>query len=165
MIFILLYLGNPVPSLFISSSRSQAQECIVEKAISDNRSPTITAKLAKNLAESYERCSAMINALDESVPPKCRKDWSRVASIKKSYYCSLVNYFMALDNANEMKFGITVAHFKLAQTEIEEAWRVAKTFTDSIEPQLGQGMIATIQCARELIVNGYIFLILFVLDH
>lgn len=76
--------------------------------------------------------------------------------IKKSYYSSLVNYFLALDNANEMKFGIAVAHFKLAQADIEEAWRVAKTFTDSIEPQLGQSMIATIQFAREIIVNGYV---------
>ncbi|VUZ57207.1 unnamed protein product [Hymenolepis diminuta] len=133
---------------------SQAQECIAEKAIADKRSPSITAKLVKNLAESYERCAAMVSVLDESVPPKFRKDWSRVILIKKSYYSSLVNYFLALDNANEMKFGITVAHYKLAQTDIEEAWRVAKTFTDSIEPQLGQSMIATIQFAREIIVKG-----------
>ncbi|KAM7537708.1 hypothetical protein Aperf_G00000077665 [Anoplocephala perfoliata] len=133
---------------------SQAQECIVEKAITDKRSPSITAKLVKYLAESYERCVAMVNALDDSVPAKFRKDWSRLTSIKKSYYCSLVNYFLAIDNANEMKFGVSVAHFKLAQADIEEAWRVAKTFTDSMDHQLGQAMSATIQFARELIVNG-----------
>lgn len=66
-----------------------------------------------------------------------------------------MNYFLAIDNANEMKFGVSVAHFKLAQADIEEAWRVAKTLTDSMDHQLGQAMIATIQFARELIVNGY----------
>lgn len=79
-----------------------------------------------------------------------------MTTIKRFFYASLVNYFLALDNANEMKFGVTVAHFKLAQTDIEEAWRVAKSFTDSMEPQLGQGMISTIQMAREIIVNGYV---------
>lgn len=39
----------------------------------DKRSPSITAKLVKNLAESYERCAAMVNALDDSVPAKFRK--------------------------------------------------------------------------------------------
>lgn len=45
----------------------------MEKAIADKRSPGITAKLVQHLAESYERCAAMVNAVDESVPSKFRK--------------------------------------------------------------------------------------------
>lgn len=61
---------------------------------------------------------------------------------------------MAIDNAAEMKFGISVAYFKSAQSSIEEAWRVAKTLTDAVEPQMAQSMISTIQFVREIIVNG-----------
>ncbi|KAH9283422.1 Tyrosine-protein phosphatase non-receptor type 23 [Echinococcus granulosus] len=135
-------------------SLNQAQECIVEKSITDNRPPNITAKLSKCLAESYGRCLSMVNSLGDNVPLRFRKDWTRILSIKKSYYASLVDFFLASDNAAEMKFGISVAHFKLAQSSIEDAWRVAKTLTDAMEPQMAQGMINTIQIVREIIVNG-----------
>ncbi|KAL5110881.1 Protein Malvolio [Taenia crassiceps] len=135
-------------------SLNQAQECIVEKSISDNRPPNITAKLSKYLAESYDRCLSMVNALCDSVPVRFLKDWTRILSVKKSYYASLVDFFIASDNAAEMKFGISVAHFKLAQSSIEEAWRIAKTLTDAMEPLMAQSMINTIQFVREIIVNS-----------
>ena len=64
-----------------------------------------------------------------------------------------MDFFLASYNSNEMKFGISVSHFKLAQSSIEEAWGVAKTFTDASEPQIGQAMISTIKCVRELIIT------------
>ncbi|CDS41775.1 tyrosine protein phosphatase non receptor type [Echinococcus multilocularis] len=134
-------------------SLNQSQECIVEKSIADNRPPNITAKLSKYLAESYGRCLSMVNSLGDNVPIRFRKDWTRILSIKKSYYASLVDFFLASDNAAEMKFGISVAHFKLAQSSIEDAWRVAKTLTDAMEPQMAQGMINTIKIVREIIAN------------
>ncbi|VDM17271.1 unnamed protein product [Hydatigera taeniaeformis] len=140
--------------LYSIISLNQAQECIVEKSIADSRPPNITAKLSKYLAESYDRCFSMANALGDSIPPRFRKDWTRVLSVKKSYYASLVDFFVASDNAAEMKFGISVAHYKSAQSNIEEAWRVAKTLTDSMEPQTAQNMINTIQFVRELIISS-----------
>ncbi|KAH8849371.1 Tyrosine-protein phosphatase non-receptor type 23 [Schistosoma japonicum] len=127
-------LNNDLMLLFGSIMLVQAQECVVEKSILDNRPANVTAKLTQYIVDVYEDVSAQLLASESNnkiILPKFCKDWYRRCQIKTSFYSALVAYYAGINEEENKAYGKAIAWFQLANNHIEDCKTTAKSFKDS----------------------------------
>ncbi|KAH9596931.1 Tyrosine-protein phosphatase non-receptor type 23 [Schistosoma haematobium] len=120
--------------LFGSLMLAQAQECVVEKSILDNRPANVTAKLSQYIMEVYENIGAQLLGFDSNdklVLPKYSKEWRRRCQIKTNFYSSLTAYYAGINEEENKVYGKAIAWFQLANNHMEECKTNAKNFKDS----------------------------------
>ncbi|VDP39426.1 unnamed protein product [Schistosoma margrebowiei] len=113
---------------------AQAQECVVEKSILDNRPANVTAKLSQYIMEVYENIGAQLlgfESNDKLVLPKYSKEWRRRCQIKTSFYSSLTAYYAGINEEENKVYGKAIAWFQLANNHMEDCKTNAKNFKDS----------------------------------
>ncbi|CAH8468833.1 unnamed protein product, partial [Schistosoma turkestanicum] len=127
-------LNNDLMLLFGSLMLVQAQECVVEKSILDNRPANVTAKLSQYIMEIYENIGAQLlgfESSDKIVPQKYYKEWRRRCQIKTSFYSSIMAYYAGLNEEENKVYGKAIAWFTLANNHMEDCKTNAKSFKDS----------------------------------
>ncbi|XP_018645527.1 LOW QUALITY PROTEIN: pcd6 interacting protein-related [Schistosoma mansoni] len=145
--------------LFGSLMLAQAQECVVEKSILDNRPANVTAKLSQYIMEVYENVGAQLlgfESNDKIVLPKYSKEWRRRCQIKTSFYSSLTAYYAGINEEENKVYGKAIAWFKLANNRMEDCKTNAKNFKDSDNSSMmtsGGTYRASATYAGELISN------------
>ncbi|CAH8430165.1 unnamed protein product [Schistosoma rodhaini] len=120
--------------LFGSLMLAQAQECVVEKSILDNRPANVTAKLSQYIMEVYENVGAQLlgfESNDKIVLPKYSKEWRRRCQIKTNFYSSLTAYYAGINEEENKVYGKAIAWFQLANNCMEDCKTNAKNFKDS----------------------------------
>ena len=148
-------LSHDLLSFMYQVSIAQAQECILDKSISDKRKPSIIAKVAAQVVEYYNtallglltgQLTESATSVVEVVGSKLFKDWKRFVEIKISYYSAVTNLYMGIaceDSTDplflESKGGERVAwtltamdRIKEAEKEVEKMDRVDIMMKDSI---------------------------------
>jgi len=131
---IVIFLGIP-PDLYRFMkliSFAQAQECILEKSMLDNRKASITVKIAVQTADYYSQALKILNSTDNDKPlvemigSKTRKKWEGYLKFKMSYYGSIALLFQGQQAEELKKMGERVAFYQAAFDKLEQAKSLAK---------------------------------------
>lgn len=101
-------------------SLAQAQECILEKSMLDNRKPTIVAKVAKQIVDYYSLALRTLeppsdeSPLAEAVGSKIYKSWKNYVKFKRSYHHAVTYLYQGLAAEEQQKMGERVAFYNSA---------------------------------------------------
>ncbi|XP_011638126.1 tyrosine-protein phosphatase non-receptor type 23 [Pogonomyrmex barbatus] len=107
---------------------AQAQECILEKSMLDNRKPTIVAKVAKQIVDYFtmalitlEQGGAEDGTISDTVGNKIYKSWKRYVKFKKAYHMAVTYLYQGLAAEEQRKMGERVAFYNAALASLNEA--------------------------------------------
>ncbi|XP_033207497.1 tyrosine-protein phosphatase non-receptor type 23 isoform X2 [Belonocnema kinseyi] len=106
---------------------AQAQECILEKSMLDNRKPSIVAKVARQIVDYYD---IAFNTLEnggsedavvcETVGAPIYKIWKRYVKFKRAYHLSVTQLYQGLAAEEQRKMGERVAFYNASLTSLNE---------------------------------------------
>ncbi|CAL1535665.1 unnamed protein product [Lymnaea stagnalis] len=107
---------------------AQAQECILEKSMIDNRKNSITAKVAAKVVEFYKDTCTLIDQADQKqqINSRMHKEWSKRLIMKSAFYQSITYYFLGRDAEEAEKPGECLAYYTAARDELNKAIQLAK---------------------------------------
>uniref|UniRef100_A0A914XZ19 BRO1 domain-containing protein n=1 Tax=Panagrolaimus superbus TaxID=310955 RepID=A0A914XZ19_9BILA len=106
----------------------QAQECLIEKAIFDNRTNVIVSKLARYAAETYFELKIRLDqdTLSDYILNSKLKTWKRLCEAKAHFYEAIKRYYLGQQCCEDEKHGESVAHLAAALEQIKEAQKVVQ---------------------------------------
>ena len=129
-------MSHDMLSFFVQVMLSQAQECILEKSMLDNRKPSIVAKVAAQVVEYYSSSLLMLlqsavntnssHTIVDIVGSKLYKEWKKFIELKVAYYNSICALYMGDLAQEQQKMGERVAWFESAEVKLNEAIKLAK---------------------------------------
>ncbi|XP_012266212.2 tyrosine-protein phosphatase non-receptor type 23 isoform X2 [Athalia rosae] len=106
---------------------AQAQECILEKSMLDNRKATIVAKVATQIVDYY---NLALNTLEQggnddgsvadTVGSKIFKNWKRYVRFKKLYYLAVSQLYQGQAAEEQQKMGERVAFYNASLATLNE---------------------------------------------
>lgn len=113
---------------------AQAQECVLEKAAVDHKSPALQARLAKQIALFYDECSRLLT--NKPLSDHFDKSWQAHATVKSLLYhleADLQNAF-ALRTEDDLK-GVAneISRLKAAASIIASAKKEAKNASKELQ--------------------------------
>ncbi|XP_017769323.1 PREDICTED: tyrosine-protein phosphatase non-receptor type 23 [Nicrophorus vespilloides] len=117
---------------------AQAQECILEKSLLDNRKATIIAKIAVQLAEYYNRALQLFfqhRGFDGIVVDNFpnNKYITQYLQFKILYHRSIALLYQGQQAEEQQKMGERVAFYQAALETLEEARKVAEKISSSYQ--------------------------------
>ena len=127
-------MSNDVLQFFVQIMLAQAQECILDKSLLDNRKPSIVAKVAAQVMDYYKCAITMLlqgatssqSSLIDVIGSKLFKEWKKMVEFKQIYYHSIASLYMGNFAESQQKNGERVSWFELADSKIKEAIKLAK---------------------------------------
>lgn len=129
-------LSNDVLLFFVQIMLAQAQECVLDKSLLDNRKPVIVAKVASQVVDYYKSAISMLqqgamntssqSSIIEVIGSKLFKEWKKMVEFKLIYYNSIGALYMGNLCEAQQKLGERVSWFELADSKIKEAIKLAK---------------------------------------
>ncbi|GFT54198.1 tyrosine-protein phosphatase non-receptor type 23 [Nephila pilipes] len=128
-------MSHDLLTFFINIMLAQAQECILEKSMLDNRKSSITAKIAAQVVDYY-KCAVGImvsgspstdtGSILDIIGSKIFKSWKKFIEFKMAYYTSISHLYMGNQAEENEKWGERVAWFQSAFDHLSEAFKSAK---------------------------------------
>lgn len=107
---------------------AQAQECILEKSMLDNRKPTIVAKVARQIVDYFNLALATLEqggsedgTISDTVGTKIYKSWKYYLKFKKAYHLAVTYLYQGLAAEEQRKMGERVAFYNAALASLNEA--------------------------------------------
>lgn len=113
-------------------SFAQAQECILEKSLADNRKAGIVAKVTAQIIMYYNSALASLmldgneGRFAEFVENKVFKKWKRYVRFKISYLSSILLLYQGQQAEEQQKMGERVTLYQAAFDKLEEAKKESK---------------------------------------
>ncbi|XP_062841796.1 tyrosine-protein phosphatase non-receptor type 23b [Trichomycterus rosablanca] len=120
-------------SINISLMMAQAQECLLEKTLLDNRKSSLIARICAQVCDYYRDC---VRALDSSEWTSGKKDWRKLIQMKISYFSAVKHLHMGKQSEEQQKFGEAVAYFQHSLNRLNEAIKLSKGQPDSVQDAL-----------------------------
>ncbi|XP_053386604.1 tyrosine-protein phosphatase non-receptor type 23-like [Mercenaria mercenaria] len=117
---------------------AQAQECILEKSMTDSRKSTITAKVAAQIVEFYRTSMKHLDVcnLQELISSKRYKDWKKKIDIKILFYTCITNFYMGRQSEDQQKHGQCLAYYTISLEKLTECEKLAKNEGVEIQDSL-----------------------------
>ncbi|KAL4217444.1 Tyrosine-protein phosphatase non-receptor type 23 [Mactra antiquata] len=117
---------------------AQAQECILEKSMTDSRKSTITSKVSAQIVEFYMTSLKHLDVCNshEFISSKRYKDWKKRIDIKILFYTCITNFYMGCQSEEQQKHGQCLAYFTHALEKLTECEKLAKNETVEIQDSL-----------------------------
>jgi tyrosine-protein phosphatase non-receptor type 23 len=112
---------------------AQAQECVLEKSIVDQRKPLIIARVAAQVVDYYGNVLALLmqsslsqqsDSLHELLGSKQFKEWKEFTEFKVSYYSAVTSLFMG--NSTDIAIGHRIAWYNAAAEKVKVALKLTK---------------------------------------
>ncbi|XP_026668804.1 tyrosine-protein phosphatase non-receptor type 23 isoform X2 [Ceratina calcarata] len=107
---------------------AQAQECILEKSMLDNRKPSIVAKVARQIVDYFnlalitlEQGGSEDGTISDTVGTKIYKSWKVYLKFKKAYHLAVTYLYQGLAAEEQRKMGERVAFYNSALASLNEA--------------------------------------------
>lgn len=122
--------GDLCPEILIfmqQISFAQAQECILEKSLIDNRKSMIVAKVTAQIIEYYNTSLAALltggddGIVSEVVGSKLFKEWKQYVQFKVQYMTCILLLYQGQHAEEQQKMGERVALYQTAFDRLEEA--------------------------------------------
>lgn len=113
-------------------SFGQAQECILEKSLADNRKAAIIAKVTAQVISFYNAALSALFSQNEDgtiqdlVGSKLYKEWLKYIKFKTSYLSSILFLYQGMNSEEQRKMGERVALYNAACEKLEEAKKESK---------------------------------------
>ncbi|CAG9825233.1 unnamed protein product [Phaedon cochleariae] len=128
---------------FQQVSLAQAQECILEKSMLDNRKATIIAKVAVQVHQYYRQSLSILeSASDDLFRDKTYKEWIKHLQFKLAYYKCISLLYQGQQAEEQQKMGERVAFYQLACEQLEEAKRWANSLKNQ-QSEIQEGLAFT----------------------
>jgi len=118
-------LGKECCNMLVWLMLAQAQECVYQKALADQKSASVLAKLAKQVSAYYEEVSKALGAAP--LNGHVDKTWAPNVAVKVATFSADAFFRSALAYKAEQKIGCEIARLKQAMARILEAKRVCRT--------------------------------------
>ncbi|CAM9685743.1 unnamed protein product [Lampetra planeri] len=126
-------------NLYITLMLGQAQECLLEKSMLDNRKSFLIARISAQVAEYYkEACHFLENHEVSSLLGREQKEWKKQIQVKISYFSCIANLYMGKQADEQQKYGERLAFYQSALDKLNEAVKCAKgqqdpTFNEALQ--------------------------------
>ncbi|MGH0130712.1 UNVERIFIED_CONTAM: hypothetical protein FKN15_026560 [Acipenser sinensis] len=133
-------MSHQIINLNINLMLGQAQECLLEKSMLDNRKSFLVARISAQVVDYYkEACRAMENLETASLLGKIQKDWKKLVQIKIYYFAAIAHVgdlqlcceerqlHMGKQAEEQQKYGEQLAYLQSALDKLNEAVKLAKT--------------------------------------
>lgn len=111
---------------------AQAQECIMEKSLVDNRKAITIAKVTAQIVSYYNSAMAVLlstvdgESISDVVGNKTLKAWKRYVKFKISYLTAILLLYQGQQSEDAQKMGDRVTYYQAANEKIEEAKKESK---------------------------------------
>ncbi|KAM9806775.1 tyrosine-protein phosphatase non-receptor type 23 isoform 2-T2 [Syngnathus typhle] len=130
-------MSHQILNLNINLMLGQAQECLLEKSMLDNRKSFLVARISAQVVDYYkEACRALENSETASMLGKIQKDWKKLVQMKIYYFASIAHFHMGKQSEEQQKFGEQLAYLQCALDKLSEAIKLAKGQPDSVQEAL-----------------------------
>ncbi|KAL7829883.1 hypothetical protein AOLI_G00307680 [Acnodon oligacanthus] len=120
-------------SINISLMLAQAQECLLEKTLLDNRKSFLIARVSAQVCDYYKECVRMLENSDCALG---KKEWRKLIYMKINYFSAVKYLHMGKQSEEQQKFGEAVAYFQIALDRLNEAIKLSKGHQDSVQAAL-----------------------------
>ncbi|KAM4601069.1 tyrosine-protein phosphatase non-receptor type 23 isoform 2-T2 [Polymixia lowei] len=115
----------------------QAQECLLEKSMLDNRKSFLVARISAQVVDYYkEACRALENSETASMLGKIQKDWKKLVQMKIYYFAAIAHLHMGKQAEEQQKYGERLAYLQSSLDKLNEAIKLAKGQPDSVQEAL-----------------------------
>lgn len=111
---------------------AQAQECILEKSLADNRKAAIIAKVTAQVVSFYNAAMTALfsqnedGSIQDLIGSKVYKEWMKYIKFKTAYLSSVLFLYQGQHSEEQRKMGERVALFNAACDRLEEAKKEVK---------------------------------------
>lgn len=122
-------------SVNISLMLAQAQECLLEKTLLDNRKSHLIAKICAQVCDYYKDCLRVLDN-SECVPGRIQKEWRKLVNMKISYFSAITHLHMGKQSEEQQKHGEAVAYFQSSLDKLNEAIKHSKGQPESVQEAL-----------------------------
>ncbi|XP_043073303.1 tyrosine-protein phosphatase non-receptor type 23b [Puntigrus tetrazona] len=122
-------------SVNISLMLAQAQECLLEKTLLDNRKSHLIAKICAQVCDYYKDCLRVLDN-SECVPGRIQKEWRKLVNMKISYFSAITHLHMGKQSEEQQKYGEAVAYFQSSLDKLNEAVKQSKGQPESVQEAL-----------------------------
>ncbi|XP_051948770.1 LOW QUALITY PROTEIN: tyrosine-protein phosphatase non-receptor type 23-like [Xyrauchen texanus] len=122
-------------SINISLMLAQAQECLLEKTLLDNRKSHLVARICAQVCSYYKDCLRVLDN-SECVPGRIQKEWRKLICLKISYFSGITNLHMGKQSEEQQKFGEAVAYFQSSLDKVNEAIKQSKGQSETVQEAL-----------------------------
>ena len=94
---------------------AQAQECILLKAIKDNKNPSLVARISAQVSEYYDVAFTATAEVNPDAKKHPWAKWPATMQLKALYYRAIAQYYMSVTAFRESRFGEQVARLRAAK--------------------------------------------------
>uniref|UniRef100_A0A3P8WBE2 Tyrosine-protein phosphatase non-receptor type 23 n=1 Tax=Cynoglossus semilaevis TaxID=244447 RepID=A0A3P8WBE2_CYNSE len=130
-------MSHQILNLNINLMLGQAQECLLEKSMLDNRKSFLVARISAQVVDYYkEACRALENSETASMLGKIQKDWKKLVQMKIYYFASIAHLHMGKQAEEQQKYGEQLAYLQSSMDKLSEAIKLAKGQPDSVQEAL-----------------------------
>ncbi|KAK5921700.1 hypothetical protein CgunFtcFv8_019043 [Champsocephalus gunnari] len=130
-------MSHQILNLNINLMLGQAQECLLEKSMLDNRKSFLVARISAQVVDYYkEACRALENSETASMLGKIQKDWKKLVQMKIYYFASIAHLHMGKQAEEQQKYGERLAYLQSSIDKLSEAIKLAKGQPDSVQDAL-----------------------------
>ncbi|KAM4821320.1 tyrosine-protein phosphatase non-receptor type 23 [Thomomys bottae] len=130
-------MSRQILTLNVNLMLGQAQECLLEKSMLDNRKSFLVARISAQVVDYYkEACRALENPDTASLLGRIQKDWKKLVQMKIYYFAAVAHLHMGKQAEEQQKFGEQVAFFQSALDKLNEAIKMAKGQPDTVQDAL-----------------------------
>ncbi|XP_067400604.1 tyrosine-protein phosphatase non-receptor type 23 isoform X2 [Emydura macquarii macquarii] len=130
-------MSHQILNLNINLMLGQAQECLLEKSMLDNRKSFLVARISAQVVDYYkEACRALENSDTASLLGKIQKDWKKLVQMKIYYFAAIAHLHMGKQAEEQQKFGERVVYFQSALDKLNEAIKLAKGQPETVQEAL-----------------------------
>ncbi|KAI4891923.1 hypothetical protein NFI96_021899, partial [Prochilodus magdalenae] len=97
-------MSHQILNLNINLMLGQAQECLLEKSMLDNRKSFLVARISAQVVDYYkEACRALENSDTASMLGKIQKDWKKLVQMKIYYFAAIAHLHMGKQAEEQQK--------------------------------------------------------------
>ncbi|XP_068180543.1 tyrosine-protein phosphatase non-receptor type 23 [Antennarius striatus] len=130
-------MSHQILNLNINLMLGQAQECLLEKSMLDNRKSFLVARISAQVVDYYkEACRALENSETASMLGKIQKDWKKLVQMKIYYFAAIAHLHMGKQAEEQQKYGERLAYLQSSLDKLSEAIKLAKGQPDSVQEAL-----------------------------
>ncbi|XP_038611379.1 tyrosine-protein phosphatase non-receptor type 23 [Tachyglossus aculeatus] len=130
-------MSHQILNLNVNLMLGQAQECLLEKSMLDNRKSFLVARISAQVVDYYkEACRALESSETASLLGKIQKDWKKLVQMKIYYFAAVAHLHMGKQAEEQQKFGERVVYFQSALDKLNEAIKMAKGQPETVQDAL-----------------------------
>nr|XP_057909287.1 tyrosine-protein phosphatase non-receptor type 23 isoform X1 [Doryrhamphus excisus]XP_057909288.1 tyrosine-protein phosphatase non-receptor type 23 isoform X2 [Doryrhamphus excisus] len=130
-------MSHQILNLNINLTLGQAQECLLEKSMLDNRKSFLVARISAQVVDYYkEACRALENSETASLLGKIQKDWKKLVQMKIYYFAAIAHLHMGKQAEEQQKYGERLAYLQSSLEKLSEAIKLAKGQPESVQEAL-----------------------------